>query len=73
MDFLLYCFHWASTGLEGRHWTGLDPIYQIDTSHGVPHGSVLGPILFTLQMLVLGNIIGQLGIHFRCSADDTQL
>ena len=66
---------WFKSYLDRFHFFHVNDVSSERTKvhPGVPQGSVLGPILFTLYTLPLENIIQRYGISFHCYTDDTHL
>lgn len=67
---------WFSTYLRGRTQC-IDVGGVLSDEHlleeGVPQGSVLGPVIFTMYTAPLGDIIASHGLNYMIYADDTQL
>ena len=70
------CLEWFTSYLKDRQFrvmvSGVTSEPQ-DLRCGVPQGSVLGPKLFTLYLLPLGDLARSHGVDFHIYADDCQL
>lgn len=67
---------WAEPYLSIRHqFVPVNKLSCLNTqvNYRVQHSFVLGPILFTLNLIPLGRIIRKHSIHFYCYTDDTHL
>ena len=66
---------WLQSYLSNRHQKVVDGVASNDSvlTCGVPHGSVLGPILYCLYTRCIGDIITRYGLQYHCYADGIQI
>ena len=67
-----YLTNWSQRVVIGDTNTTGAKSESISLKFGVPQGSVLGPILFTLYMCLLGQICAN-QVHYHLYADDQQI
>lgn len=68
--------NWIASYTIGRKQAvrvGQQQSVEFELDHGVPQGSVLGPLLFTLYVSSVAHVIGSFGVDHAQYADDTQL
>ena len=68
--------NWIASYTNGQKqsvYVGQQQSSDIKLEHGVPQGSVLGPLLFTLYVSSVAHVIGSFGVDHAQYADDTQL
>ena len=67
---------WFKSYLENRFTSvkiGNDVSDMLPLKYGVPQGSVLGPVIFTMYTQSLSSIISLYALNYHLYADDTQL
>ena len=67
---------WFSSYLQNRHQSvKIEDTFsdKVTLSYGVPQGSVLGPVLFTLYTIPISAILSSFDINHHLYADDTQI